>query len=298
MLFRSYVVLLLGTAIFILYETAKVNIFYKNKKFKLHQHSWIHGLPFKFKYRKSKLYISILAPLIIGFGIGLLTGFTGIGGGFILIPCMIYLLGMTTISVIGTSLFNITIISLISLFLQITINQNVDFVLAVILIVSSSFGAAIASRIVERLDQENLKVLFGVLLIIIASFLLYELFRTIKTGRKVTFWYGGRSKRELFYVDHFRALEKDYPNFKFYIALSEPLKEDNWKVKDSLDGQGDGFVGFIHQVVIDNYLSKHDSPEDIEVYFCGPPLMNQAVEKMAEDFGVPPENVRFDDFGG
>ena len=127
---------------------------------------------------------------------------------------------------------------------------------------------------------------------------LYELFRTIKTGRKVTFWYGGRSKRELFYVDHFRALEKDFPNFKFYIALSEPLEEDNWKVKDSLEGDGDGFVGFIHQVVIDNYLSEHDSPEDIEVYFCGPPLMNQAVDKMAEDFGVPPENVRFDDFGG
>ena len=127
---------------------------------------------------------------------------------------------------------------------------------------------------------------------------LYELFRTIKTGRKVTFWYGGRSKRELFYVDHFRSLEKDYPNFKFYFALSEPLDEDNWKVKDSLEGDGDGFVGFIHQVVIDNYLSKHDSPEDIEVYFCGPPLMNQAVDKMAEDFGVPPENVRFDDFGG
>ena len=127
---------------------------------------------------------------------------------------------------------------------------------------------------------------------------LYELFRTIKTGRKVTFWYGGRSKRELFYIDHFRALEKDYPNFKFYIALSEPLEEDNWKVKDSLDSDGDGFIGFIHQVVIDYYLSKHDAPEDIEVYFCGPPLMNQAVEKMAEDFGVPPENVRFDDFGG
>ena len=127
---------------------------------------------------------------------------------------------------------------------------------------------------------------------------LYELFRTIKTDRKVTFWYGGRSKRELFYVEHFRALEKDFPNFKFYIALSEPLEEDNWKVKDSLEGDGDGFVGFIHQVVIDNYLSKHDSPEDIEVYFCGPPLMNQAVDKMAEDFGVPPENVRFDDFGG
>lgn len=127
---------------------------------------------------------------------------------------------------------------------------------------------------------------------------LYHLFRTLKTGRKVTFWYGGRSKRELFYTEHFRALERDFPNFKFYIALSEPLEEDNWKVKDGLDGEGDGFVGFVHQVVIDNYLNDHESPEDIEVYFCGPPLMNQAVEKMAEDFGVPDENVRFDDFGG
>ena len=127
---------------------------------------------------------------------------------------------------------------------------------------------------------------------------LYELFKTIKTGRKVTFWYGGRSKRELFYLDHFRALEKDYPNFKFYVALSEPLDEDNWKVKETLDSDGDGFKGFVHQVVIDQYLSKHEEPEEIEVYFCGPPLMNQAVEKMAEDFGIPPENVRYDDFGG
>ena len=127
---------------------------------------------------------------------------------------------------------------------------------------------------------------------------LYELFRTLQTGRKVTFWYGGRSKRELFYVDHFRALEKDYPNFKFYIALSEPVEEDNWKEKANLDSEGDGFTGFVHQVVIDQYLTTHDAPEDIEVYFCGPPLMNQAIERMAEDFGVPPENVRFDDFGG
>ena len=127
---------------------------------------------------------------------------------------------------------------------------------------------------------------------------LYHLFRTLKTGRKVTFWYGGRSKRELFYTEHFRSLERDFPNFKFYVALSEPSEEDNWKVKDGLDGEGDGFIGFVHQVVIDNYLDHHESPEDIEVYFCGPPLMNQAVEKMAEDFGVPDENVRFDDFGG
>ena len=127
---------------------------------------------------------------------------------------------------------------------------------------------------------------------------LYHLFRTLKTGRKVTYWYGGRSKRELFYSEHFRALERDFPNFKFYLALSEPAEEDNWKVKSSLDDEGDGFVGFIHQVVIDNYLSHHEEPEEIELYFCGPPLMNKAVQKMGEDFGIPDENIRFDDFGG
>lgn len=128
---------------------------------------------------------------------------------------------------------------------------------------------------------------------------LYELFRTIKTGRKVTYWYGGRSKAELFYIEHFRALEKDFPNFKFYIALSDPLDGDNWKVKKDIhDEEGDGFVGFIHNCVIDNYLNHHDSPEDIELYFCGPPLMNKAVQKMGEDFGIPDESIRFDDFGG
>lgn len=128
---------------------------------------------------------------------------------------------------------------------------------------------------------------------------LYHLFRTLKTGRKVTYWYGGRSKRELFYIEHFRKLEKDFPNFKFYMALSEPLEEDNWKVKKDLkDETGDGFVGFIHNCVIDNYLNHHESPEDIELYFCGPPLMNVAVQKMGEDFGIPDENIRFDDFGG
>ncbi len=128
---------------------------------------------------------------------------------------------------------------------------------------------------------------------------LYHLFKTLKTGRKVTYWYGGRSKRELFYLDHFHQLEAEFPNFKFYLALSEPAEEDNWKVKKDInDEAGDGFVGFIHQVVIDNYLNLHESPEDIELYFCGPPLMNQAVQKMGEDFGIPDENIRFDDFGG
>lgn len=128
---------------------------------------------------------------------------------------------------------------------------------------------------------------------------LYHLFKTLKTGRKVTYWYGGRSKRELFYVDHFKALEKEFPNFRFYLVLSEPLPEDNWVAKkDATDKDGDGFTGFVHQAVIDQYLSKHDAPEDIEFYFCGPPMMNKAVVKMCDDFGVPKENVRFDDFGG
>ena len=128
---------------------------------------------------------------------------------------------------------------------------------------------------------------------------LYHLFRTLQTGRKVTYWYGGRSKRELFYTDHFRDLEKEFPNFKFYIVLSEPSEEDDWKVmKDIDDKEGDGFLGFVHQAVIDQYLSKHETPEDLELYFCGPPMMNQAVQKMGEDFGMADENIRFDDFGG
>ncbi|HBI40317.1 MAG TPA: NADH:ubiquinone reductase (Na(+)-transporting) subunit F [Tenacibaculum sp.] len=127
---------------------------------------------------------------------------------------------------------------------------------------------------------------------------LYHLFKTLKTGRKVSYWYGGRSKRELFYLEHFWTLEKEFPNFKFHIALSEPLEEDNWKVKENIDAEGDGFVGFVHNCVIEQYLSKHDAPEDIELYFCGPPLMNKAVQKMGEDFGIPDENIRFDDFGG
>jgi len=128
---------------------------------------------------------------------------------------------------------------------------------------------------------------------------LYHLFRTLKTGRKVTYWYGGRSKAELFYMDHFRALEKDFPNFKFFIALSDPLETDNWKVKTDInDESGDGFMGFIHNCVIENYLNHHESPEDLELYFCGPPLMNNAVQKMGEDFGLADENIRFDDFGG
>lgn len=128
---------------------------------------------------------------------------------------------------------------------------------------------------------------------------LFHLFHTLKTGRKVTYWYGGRSKRELFYLEDFKKIEREFPNFQFFIVLSEPLPEDNWKTKkDVNDKEGDGFLGFVHQAVIDQYLSKHDAPEEIEFYFCGPPMMNAAVLKMCDDWGVPDENVSFDDFGG
>ncbi|MGB0176707.1 MAG: NADH:ubiquinone reductase (Na(+)-transporting) subunit F [Owenweeksia sp.] len=128
---------------------------------------------------------------------------------------------------------------------------------------------------------------------------LFHLFHTLKTGRKVSYWYGGRSKRELFYLDDFQNIEKEFPNFQFHIVLSEPLPEDNWTPKKDIDDkEGDGFTGFVHQAVIDQYLSKHSEPEEIEFYFCGPPLMNAAVLKMCDDWGVPPENVSFDDFGG
>ena len=127
---------------------------------------------------------------------------------------------------------------------------------------------------------------------------IFHLFHTLKTGRKVTYWYGGRSKRELFYLDHFQNVEKEFPNFKFHVALSEPMPEDNWVVKKGIDDDGDGFVGFVHQCFIDYYLNDHETPEDIEFYFCGPPMMNAAVLKMCDDWGVPDENVSFDDFGG
>lgn len=127
---------------------------------------------------------------------------------------------------------------------------------------------------------------------------LYHLFHTLKTNRKVTFFYGGRTKQELFYVEEFREIEKLFPNFRFVIALDNPLPEDNWKEKSHIDdAEGDGFIGFVHNVVIEQFLSNHEAPEELELYFCGPPMMNQSVIKMADDWGIPDENVMFDDFG-
>ncbi len=117
---------------------------------------------------------------------------------------------------------------------------------------------------------------------------IFHLFHTEKTTRKVSYWYGARSKREVFYEEEFREIEKAFPNFTFNLALSEPKPEDNWT----------GYTGFIHQVLFNEYLSKHPEPEDVEYYLCGPPMMIDAVLKMLYDLGVPDEMIAFDDFGG
>ncbi|MCD8176887.1 MAG: NADH:ubiquinone reductase (Na(+)-transporting) subunit F [Tannerellaceae bacterium] len=115
-----------------------------------------------------------------------------------------------------------------------------------------------------------------------------HLFNTLKTtDRQISYWYGARSKNEIFYEEDFRAIEKEFPNFKFHIALSDPQPEDNWT----------GYVGFIHQVIHDNYLKDHEAPEDIEYYMCGPGPMANAVKGMLDSLGVPPEMLLFDDFG-
>ncbi len=117
---------------------------------------------------------------------------------------------------------------------------------------------------------------------------IFDQFRRIKTKRKVSYWYGARSLREAFYVEEFDEIQKNNDNFTWHLALSSPLAEDNWT----------GLTGFIHQVLLDEYLSKHPSPEDCEYYLCGPPMMNDAVTNMLLDLGVERENIMFDDFGG
>ena len=117
---------------------------------------------------------------------------------------------------------------------------------------------------------------------------IFDQLKRLSSKRKISFWYGARSLREAFYVEEFDQLAEENPNFTWHLALSDPLPEDNWK----------GYTGFIHQVLLDNYLSKHEAPEDCEFYMCGPPMMNAAVINMLENQGVEPENILLDDFGG
>lgn len=117
---------------------------------------------------------------------------------------------------------------------------------------------------------------------------IFDQFKRLKTDRKVSFWYGARSKKEMFYIEDFDSIAKDNPNFEWHVALSDPLPEDNW----------DGYVGFIHNVVYEQYLKNHPAPEDCEFYMCGPPIMNQCVIDMLISIGVEREDIMLDDFGG
>ncbi len=117
---------------------------------------------------------------------------------------------------------------------------------------------------------------------------IFDQLKRIHSKRKMSFWYGARSLREAFYVEEFDKLQEENPNFKWHLALSEPRPEDNWT----------GYVGFIHNVLLENYLQNHPAPEDCEYYICGPPMMNQAVVNMLLNLGVEPENILMDDFGG
>jgi Na+-transporting NADH:ubiquinone oxidoreductase subunit F len=118
---------------------------------------------------------------------------------------------------------------------------------------------------------------------------IFDQLRRLKNAtRKMTFWYGARSLREMFYVEDFDTLQKEHKNFNWHVALSDPLPEDEWT----------GYTGFIHNVLLEKYLKDHPAPEDCEYYICGPPMMNQSVLKMLDDLGVEPENILFDDFGG
>ncbi len=117
---------------------------------------------------------------------------------------------------------------------------------------------------------------------------IFDQLRRLKSQRKMTFWYGARSKREMFYVEDFDMLAKENDNFEWHVALSDSLPDDNWT----------GYTGFIHNVLFEEYLKNHRAPEDCEFYLCGPPMMNSAVIKMLLDNGVEPENIMLDDFGG
>ncbi len=150
-------------------------------------------------------------------------------------------------------------------------------------IVSGPYGEFFA----KETDAEMVFIGGGAGMAPMRSHIFDQLIR-LKSKRKMSFWYGARSLREMFYVEEFDKLAKEHKNFEWHIGLSEPLPEDNWT----------GYTGFIHQIIYDNYLKNHPAPEDCEFYMCGPPMMNTAVIDMLENLGVEPENIMLDDFGG
>jgi Na+-transporting NADH:ubiquinone oxidoreductase subunit F len=131
---------------------------------------------------------------------------------------------------------------------------------------------------------------------------IFDQFKRIRTNRKVSFWYGARSFKEAFYVEDFDQIAQEFDNFQWHVALSDPLPEDDWTNPTAQSRQPvgckNGYKGFIHNVVYNEYLKNHDAPENVEYYLCGPPMMNSSVINMLTNLGVEPENILLDDFGG
>ncbi len=142
---------------------------------KLHQHNFLHGLPFKMRFRRSKLYISLLLPLLIGVVVGVLSAIMGVGGGFVMVPAMIYLLGMPTAVVVGTSLFQIIFVTANATFWQATLNQTVDVVLALLLLVGAVIGAQIGTRLGSKLRGEQLRGLLALMVLTVCGKIVYDL---------------------------------------------------------------------------------------------------------------------------
>ncbi len=154
---------------------------------KLHQHSWIHGLPFKFRFHRSKLYISVIPPIIIGFVIGILSAMMGVGGGFIMLPAMVYILGMPTNVVVGTSLFQIVFVTANSTFFQSYLNQTVDIVLAALMIVGGVVGAQIGAKLATKLRGEELRALLALIVLAVCILIIFDLTMTPKDLYSLSF---------------------------------------------------------------------------------------------------------------
>ncbi|MGE5357075.1 MAG: NADH:ubiquinone reductase (Na(+)-transporting) subunit F [Deltaproteobacteria bacterium] len=160
--------------------------------------------------------------------------------------------------------------------------------------VSGPFGEFF---IKEKSDREMIYIGGGAGMAPLRSHI-FHMFHTMKLkNRKVSYWYGGRTRRELFYIEDFRQIEKEFDNFKFYVALDNPLAEDNWQIKNDINSPGDGFKGYIMNVLYEQYLKDHPEPEECEYYYCGPPAMAGSIQKTLDELGVPKENISFDDFG-
>ena len=177
----SYIFILIFVGVWMLWESSsslkKIN---RGKKNKLHEHIWLHGLPFKIKFRKSHLYISVIPPIFIGLLVGILSSIMGVGGGFILVPAMIYILGMPTQVVIGTSLLQIVFVTAVSTIMHSYINQTVDVVLSLLLLIGAVIGAQIGTRVMVMLKGEQIRFLLAIIIIVVAIVLIGEVLVTPK----------------------------------------------------------------------------------------------------------------------